>query len=106
MLIDMNSMSLTMISEKADMIQPTIAMNSADLAGQEGSIAANTVKVGGNMTNLAGISPTASDNAAKAGTPKGSVDMNSELIGAFDGVIINNSNGIAPLSSRATSNTG
>ena len=100
----MNSMSLSMISEKADMIQPTIAMNSADLAGQVGSITANEGKVGDNTTNLAGISPTASDNAAKAGTLKGSVDMNSELIGAFGDVINNNSDGIAPLSGRTLTN--
>lgn len=105
MLIDMNSMSLGLVTEKADMIEPITTMNSDDLAGHEMGVAANTGKVGENMTNLAGISPMADENSSMVGMLKNTVDMNSDLISSFDGVITNNSDLIAPLEGRAEMNS-
>ena len=67
MLIDMNGMSLGMIKDKADTIEPKTAMNSDDLAKFVGDVAANTGKVGDNTAALSGISPKADDNANKVG---------------------------------------
>ena len=62
MLIDMNGMSLDMVAEKADMIEPITTMNSDDLAGHEMNVTANTSKVGNNSKNLAGFSFKADAN--------------------------------------------
>ena len=105
MLIDMNGMSLSMLNEKADMIEPITTMNSDDLAGHAMDVAANTAKVADNLTGLAGISPMADANLSKAGMLKDTVDMNSELISSFDAVITNNSNLVAPLKGRADMNS-
>ena len=66
-LIDLNGMSLGMIKDKADTIEPITAMNSDDLAKHAVDVTGNTGKVGDNTAALSGISPKADDNATKVG---------------------------------------
>ena len=105
MLIDMNAMSLSMLNEKADMIEPITTMNSDDLAGHAMDVTANTAKVADSKAGLAGISPMADANSGKVSMLKDTVDMNSELISSFDAVITNNSDLVAPLKGRTEMNS-
>ena len=62
-MIQMNSMSLGLVKDKADDIEPKTAMNSDDLAALAGGVAANTGKIMDNEGLLATMSSDAMANS-------------------------------------------
>ena len=67
MQIDMASISLGMLEEKADTLDPTTTMNKDNLEGHVVDIFLNMGKVEDNKTALASIASNAMDNATLAG---------------------------------------
>ena len=75
-MIMLNSMTIEMVKEKTDQIEPATTMNSANLAAHEPTINATTDSISNNMTGLAAISPNAMANADTASTIDMTVDEN------------------------------
>lgn len=59
----MNSMSLGLVNDKADDIEPKTALNTAELAGHAIGVAANMGAIVGNMASLGTMSSDAMANS-------------------------------------------